>query len=198
MKMTQRLLVTAMLLWSVLLSGQQAAPPASVPDVPATGVPATNEDIRRLFDAMHVQEQIRTSMEVMMTQQRRMIGDMMKKRNRRVTEDDVDRASESAQAFLRDFPLNEMVEDMIPVYQKHLTKTDVDVMAAFYASPTGQKLLREQPAMAGESMQAVAGRVQKALALAMDRAEQKAKEDADGDSDKEKAPLPEIPEQRKN
>jgi hypothetical protein len=189
MKMIWHLFVAAAVLWSGLFYGQQAAPPAASPDVPATG-----QDIRRLFEAMHVQEQIRTSMEVMMTQQRRMIGDMMKKRNRRVTEDDVDRASESAQEFLKNFPLDQMVEDMIPVYQRHLTKADVDVMAAFYSSPTGQKLLREQPAMAGESMQAVAARVQKAVAQAIDRAEQKSREDAD----KEKSPPVATPEQPKN
>src|SRR5258708_35869888 len=98
MRMTWQLLVAAALLWSGLLCGQQAAPPAASPDVPAS-----REDIRRLFDAMHVQEQIRTSMEVMMTQQRRMIADMMKKRNRRVTQDDVDKARESAQEFLKRF-----------------------------------------------------------------------------------------------
>ena len=187
--MTWHLLIAVPVLWSGLLCGQQAAPPAT-----STDVPASREDIRRLFDAMHVQEQIRTSMEVMMTQQRRMIADMMKKRNRRVTQDDVDRASESAQEFLKNFPLDEMVEDMIPVYQRHLTRADVDVMAAFYSSPTGQKLLREQPAMAGESMQAVSARVQRAVALAIDQAEQKAREDAD----KEKSPPAETPEQHKN
>jgi len=189
MKMTRQLLLVTALVWSGLLGGQEAASPASTPDVPAT-----REDIHRLFGAMHVQDQIRTSMEVMLTQQRRIIGDMMKKRNRRVTQADVDRASETAQEFLKSFPLDEMVEDMIPVYQKHLTKTDVDVMAAFYSSPTGQKLLREQPAMAGESMQAVAARVQKALDLAIDHADQKAQEDAD----KEKTPPAEKPEQHKN
>lgn len=185
-------LVAVGLLSSSLLLGQ--TPPAAVPP----DAPATREDIQRLFGAMRVQEQIRSSMEVMMTEQRRMIGDMMKKRNRRVTEDDVDRASESAQEFLKNFPLDEMVEDMIPVYQRHLTKADVDAMAAFYSSPTGQKLLREQPAMAGESMQAVAGRVKRALALAIDHADQKAQEDADKDADREKSAPVETPEQRKN
>jgi len=45
-----------------------------------------------------------------------------------------------------------MLDDMIPVYQRHLTKQDVDSMLAFYNTPTGQKLLREQPAMMAEGM----------------------------------------------
>jgi hypothetical protein len=185
---------------------QQSTPPATnvpatnapAPGVPPTDVPATREDIQRLFETMRVQEQIRNSMEMMLTQQRKIIAGMMKKRNRRVTEADVDRASESAQEFLKNFPLDEMVQDMIPVYQNHLTKTDVDVMTAFYGSPTGQKLLREQPTMAGESMQAVAVRVQKALELAMDHAEQKAKEDDAHDLGNDKTPPAEKPEQQKN
>lgn len=42
---------------------------------------------------------------------------------------------------------------MIPVYQKHLSKGDVDAMAAFIPQPSGQKLLKEMPVMMGEAMQ---------------------------------------------
>jgi len=42
---------------------------------------------------------------------------------------------------------------MVPIYQKHLTKSDMDGILAFYSSPAGQKLLREQPAMMQEGMQ---------------------------------------------
>jgi len=43
---------------------------------------------------------------------------------------------------------------MVPIYQKHLTKSDLDAILAFYSSPIGQKLQREQPAMMQEGMQA--------------------------------------------
>ena len=99
----------ATVLLTIAATAQQ--PPAT-PDPPAT-----REDILRLFTAMHVPEQIRSSMQVMMTQQRRMIGQMMRKRNHRVTRDEVQQAGDSAQEFLKDFPLDEMVEDMVPVYQ---------------------------------------------------------------------------------
>ena len=42
---------------------------------------------------------------------------------------------------------------MAPVYQKHLTKGDIDNLVAFYSSPTGAKLLREMPSIVAESMQ---------------------------------------------
>jgi hypothetical protein len=44
---------------------------------------------------------------------------------------------------------------MIPVYQKHLNKSDVNAMVGFYSTPTGQKILREMPAMTTEGMQAM-------------------------------------------
>ncbi len=155
--------------------------------------PSTRDDIQRLFTTMRVQEQMRTTMETMIAQQREMIGQMLRKRNRRVSGEDIDEVADSAQEFLKDFPLDDLVENMIPVYQKHLTRADVNAMIAFYSSPTGQKLLREQSGMAAESMQAVSARVQTALKQAMERAEQKAKEM----DDQAKPPSP-APEQRKN
>jgi len=156
--------------------------------------PSTRDDIQRLFTTMRVQEQMRTTMETMIAQQREMIGQMLRKRNRRVSGEDIDEVAGSALEFLKDFPLDDLVENMIPVYQKHLTKTDVDAMVAFYSSPTGQKLLREQSGMAAESMQAVSVRVQAALQQAMDRAEQKAKDE----EEQAKPPAAATPEQRKN
>ena len=42
---------------------------------------------------------------------------------------------------------------MVPVYQKHLTKGDVEALVAFYSTPTGQKLIKEMPQILAESMQ---------------------------------------------
>ena len=50
-------------------------------------------------------------------------------------------------------PMNEMMEAMVPAYQKHFTKGDIDNLVAFYSSPTGAKLLRELPSIMAESMQ---------------------------------------------
>ena len=58
---------------------------------------------------------------------------------------------------------------MTPVYQKHLTKGDVDALVTFYSSPTGQKVLKEMPAMTGEAMQASSGIMKKMMAQAQER-----------------------------
>ena len=54
---------------------------------------------------------------------------------------------------------DELLDAMVPVYQRHLSKNDIDGILAFYASPAGKKLLHEQPAIMRESMEA-AGAVQ--------------------------------------
>jgi len=53
-----------------------------------------------------------------------------------------------------DMPLDEMVNAMIPIYQRHLTRNDIEEIIRFYSSPAGQKFLSEQPKMLQEAMQA--------------------------------------------
>ena len=50
---------------------------------------------------------------------------------------------------------------VVPIYQKHLTKGDIDALVAFYSSPTGQKMLRELPAIMAETMQAMMPSIEK-------------------------------------
>jgi hypothetical protein len=66
-------------------------------------------------------------------------------------------------------------------------------MSAFYSSPTGQKLLREMPAMTSEAMQASYGRLQKQMEAVAERAEKAIK-----DSEQRKpAPKP-VPKSLQN
>jgi hypothetical protein len=90
-------------------------------------------------------------------------------------------------------PIEEMLQAMVPVYQKHLTKGDLDAIDAFYSSPTGQKLLREQPAMVAEAMQASTPIIQKMMKTTMDRVQQEVAEalkDPKGKSDKDSKVTP--------
>jgi len=66
---------------------------------------------------------------------------------------------------------------VVPVYQKHLSKGDVDDMVVFYSTPTGKKIMREMPAMMTEGMQATYPRLQKLMDDTMDQIEKKARED---------------------
>jgi hypothetical protein len=55
--------------------------------------------------------------------------------------------------LMNQMPFDQLIEAMVPAYQKHFTKGDMEALTAFYSSPTGQKILQELPAITSESMQ---------------------------------------------
>lgn len=48
----------------------------------------------------------------------------------------------------------DIVERIVPVYDRHFTERDIDGMITFWRSPVGQKLLKEGPAVTQESVAA--------------------------------------------
>jgi uncharacterized protein len=138
--------------------------------------PATREDIEKLFTTLHIHEQMRSIMEISAKQSMQTVRESLKQKLPNVTDADLDRATAMTDTLLKSMDLDGMLNDMIPVYQRHLTKSDVAAMSAFYETPTGQKLLREQPAMTAEAMKAVQPRMEKMLSNLMDQAERTARE----------------------
>ena len=140
-------------------------------------VPASPADIHRLFDAMHLHDQMRLVLDSIVKQQTAMAHENLRKRYPQITAAEIIRLDDLMSDMLKDFPIDGMLDDMVPVYQKHLTKTDVDNMVTFYASATGKKLLQEMPAMTQEGMEAASARMQKQMDTMMDRIEAMARED---------------------
>ena len=137
---------------------------------------AGKEDVEKLFATMHIHEQMHNMMEVMSKQSRQMAQEALKKRLPNLTQKDLDRLNEMMDRMQKQWDFDGMIDDMIPVYQRHLTKEDVAAMVAFYETPTGQKMLREQPAMTAEAMQAVQPRMEKMMNSMMDEVDKMAKE----------------------
>jgi hypothetical protein len=93
-----------------------------------------------------------------------------------VTQEDLDQSM--TDAALKSCNVDDVFDDMIPIYQRHLTQADVSAVLAFYESPTAKKLLKEQPAIMAESMQVTRLRMEKVMGDLMDQIEHMAKEDA--------------------
>jgi hypothetical protein len=55
---------------------------------------------------------------------------------------------------------DEMIADMTALYQKYLTRSDVDGIIAFYGPPAGQRLLDIQPVIMQEYLPLVMQRMQ--------------------------------------
>jgi hypothetical protein len=136
----------------------------------AAAAPPSREDVLKLFDLLQITKTMdavikatkQQSMEIAEQMIREKIPDITATQKKQFEEimDDV------MQSSLGPAAIKEMLEATIPVYQRHLTKADLDAMVAFYSSPAGQKILREQPAMVQESMEASAG-IQQRIARSM-------------------------------
>jgi uncharacterized protein len=156
--------------------------------------PAAKEDIQHLFEVMQIHQQMRQVMDAMMKQQSAMIDETLKKRYPQTSAEKIARANRMIAETMKAMPMDAMLDDMIPIYQRHFSKTDIDAMSTFYASPTGQKMMREMPALTSESMQASYARMQTQMDAITKRAEQIIKED----QEPPKSPPGAAPVQRKD
>jgi hypothetical protein len=130
--------------------------------------PASKADIERYLDAMHTRDMMKNMMLVMETEMRKIVHEQTQKQPN-LPANAEERLNKSTDEMVKNFPVDELLDAIIPVYQKHFTKGDVDALVAFYSSATGQKMLKEMPAMAAESMQAASGVLQKMMADATQR-----------------------------
>jgi uncharacterized protein len=121
--------------------------------------PASADDIRKMFDVMHIRDQMKLIMQQVSQQMRSMEHDQIRKQQPHVSDEDIAKLDAMSDETLRQFSTEGLLDDMVPVYQKHLSKTDVDAMVGFYSTPTGQKILREMPAMTSEGIEAMQPRL---------------------------------------
>jgi hypothetical protein len=183
--MKQLCLSLAVLLFVVSVALTQQPSPGDAP--------ASKEDIQKLFEIMQIHQQMRQVMDSMMKQQSAMIDETLKKRYPQTSAEKIARANRMLAETVKDMPMDALLDDMIPIYQRHFSKTDIAAMSTFYASPTGQKMMREMPALTSESMQVSYARMQKQMDAMTKQAEQIVKED----QEKPKS-TPATPPQQKN
>lgn len=56
------------------------------------------------------------------------------------------------ETFKQELDANELMNAIVPVYQKHLSEEDIQAILAFYNTDAGKKLISAQPAIMQESM----------------------------------------------
>jgi hypothetical protein len=117
--------------------------------------PATKEDIQRYLGVTRSREMLKQIFDVTAKSIRDITHDRIAKEHSALPPDAEERMKEKADEMLKNIPIDEMVDVMISVYQKHWTKGDVDNLVAFYSTPTGKKVLAETPQTMAESMQAM-------------------------------------------
>jgi hypothetical protein len=138
----------------------------------AAGAPASKEDVERYLQVMHSREMMTKMMDAMAKPMHQMIHEQFLKDQDKLPPDFEQRISRIMDDYMKNLPLEEMLQAMVPVYQKHLTKGDIDALVAFYSSPTGQKLIQELPAISAEAMQSMLPLMQKQMAEMTGRIQQ--------------------------
>ena len=123
--------------------------------------PATKEDIQRYLQIMHSREMMTKMADAMTKPMHQMIHEQYLKDKDKLPADFESRMNKRLDENFKNIPWDEILDTMVPVYQKHLTKGDVDALVAFYSTPTGQKLIKEMPQILAESMQGMMPIMQK-------------------------------------
>ena len=137
-----------------------------------SNVPATREDIQRYLNVMHAHDMMKQMTESMSKPMHQMVHQQYLKDKDKLPADFEDRMNKTMDSMFKEMPWDQMLDAEVPVYQRHFTKGDVDTLVAFYSSPTGQKLLRELPAIMSESMESMMPLIQKQVEGIRERVEQ--------------------------
>ena len=150
----KRLIITGLVLLFVAAAVAQEAPDTT---------PATKEDIQKYMDVMHSHNMMVQMVNAMTPSLHKMVHEEYLKSQDKLPADFEEHTNKMMDDMLQNMPFDEMMQAMVPVYQKHLTKGDVNALLAFYSSPTGQKMLHDLPVIMSESMDAMMPIMQKYL-----------------------------------
>lgn len=117
--------------------------------------PATKEDVQKYLEVMHSREMMSKMIDAMTKPVHQMMHEQYEKNKDKLPADFEARMDKVFDDYMKSFPWDEILDSMVPIYQKHLTKGDINHLVAFYSTPTGQKVLRELPAITAEAMQSI-------------------------------------------
>lgn len=114
----------------------------------------THDQVMKLLDLMQVRKSMALMMDGMKQAMKQGAEEAFRERVPNPTPKQLEALNGMVDDMMADMPLNELIEAMVPIYRRHFNKSDVDEVIRFYSSTVGQKLLREQPQMIQEGMQA--------------------------------------------
>ena len=115
---------------------------------------ATHDQVMTLLDLLQIRKTMTTMIDGMKQAMKQGAETSFRERVPDPTPKQLEALHGMIDDAIGEMPLNELVEAMVPIYRRHLTKSDVEEMIRFFAGPVGQKLLREQPQMMQEGMRA--------------------------------------------
>ena len=140
---------------------------------PASPQP-TREELMKMFEVLRVRQQTETTMQTVLAQMKQQLEGDIQKRYPNLSAESVQKLEASINDAINLYPVDEMLSDLMPVYQKYLTKADVDAIIGFYSSPAGQHFLDKMPVMTQEAMATMMTKLQVRTAAYADKVEKQA------------------------
>jgi len=149
----------------------------------------TRDQVIKLLDLLQIRKSMSLMMDGMKQAMKQGAEEIFRERVPNPTPKQLEALNGMVDDLMADMPLDEMIEAMVPIYRRHLSKTDVDEVIRFYSSAVGQKLLREQPQMIQEGMQAGGEIQQKRMDQMMAKIRERTEKMAE-EEEKDKAATP--------
>ena len=154
---------------------------------------ASREQLKKLFEVMRLRQQFDAMMKMLPNFVQQQVHAQMEEMTAKLPDDKKPTPEQKAalDKVMRNYmgkaqaiyPADEMIEDAITVYRRHMSRHDVDAYITFFSSAPGQHLLDAQPQIMKEYMP-----------IAMQRAQARSKElFAQMAVDMEEAMKPEAP-----
>ena len=123
--------------------------------------PASKEDVEKYMQVVHSRDMVDKMVDAMSKPMHDMIHQQYLQNSDKLPADFEARMNKVLDRMYKDLPWDAVLQSMVPIYQKHFTKGDIDALLVFYEGPAGQKLLREMPAITAELMQSMLPVLQK-------------------------------------
>jgi hypothetical protein len=134
--------------------------------------PASREDVEKYMQVAHASDMMKQIMHAMSKPMHDMIHQQAMKDQDKLPPDFEVHMNQIVDDMMNTMPFDEMLQAMVPVYQKHFTHADLESLTAFYSTPVGQKILHEMPEISAETMQSMMPIMQKQMAAMQQRVRQ--------------------------
>jgi hypothetical protein len=138
--------------------------------------PATKDDVIVYLRTMRSHDMFQKMMEMQSQSMQKVLYDQVQQDKGQIPADFQAHMKKSVDEMIKGMPADEIIQAMIPSYQKHFTRGDIQAMNAFYSSPVGQKVLQELPEVTQEGMQAALPIITKYMSDWKKRVEQEMKD----------------------
>jgi hypothetical protein len=137
-----------------------------------SNLPPTTTQVLKFMEVMQVRQRIQSAVQAEQEQTETVVHNMFHKALPYATPAEKAEFEEIVASELKgmfsDYPLEDVLRDMVPVYQSHFSESDLERILAFYSSPIGQKVLKEMPAITEEARRVSLTRLQPKIDKAME------------------------------